>query len=402
MIINKNFSNLLYGRFLVNMGDSLYYITIMWLIYDLTKNTLFTGVAGALFMLPEIFSVFYGPIIDKCNKKKFLIIFSLLQALLMLVICIFFLYDKGNVLSVILIAIPFLAFLSEFTYPLENVLIPRFVEKNELTKANSIMSIAADGVDLVFNAVSGLLIAITTISSILLGNSLLFLFAAFFFYRLTIKRETQKHQKMNFKESKEEYYQDLKEGLAFVKRKDILELIIPFLMLNLLLAIFNVNLPAISSSISYSAVSYGLLLTASGLGSVAGASISQYISNKFKIGTIIISTVMLYGCAWLIGILLGSFYIYIFAFLASIFIGIINVVFTVLFQQLPPENLLGRVNTTIKTLITIFMPLGALVGGWIPMIFGVNNTILLSSGLIILLGIILLLMSSIRNKELNM
>lgn len=207
---------------------------------------------------------------------------------------------------------------------------------------------------------------------------------------------------MNFKESKEEYYQDLKEGLAFVKRKDILELIIPFLMLNLLLAIFNVNLPAISSSISYSAVSYGLLLTASGLGSVAGASISQYISNKFKIGTIIISTVMLYGCAWLIGILLGSFYIYIFAFLASIFIGIINVVFTVLFQQLPPENLLGRVNTTIKTLITIFMPLGALVGGWIPLIFGVNNTILLSSGLIILLGIILLLMSSIRNKELNM
>lgn len=52
------------------MGDSLYYITIMWLVFDLTKNNLFTGIAGALFMLPEVFSFFYGPIIDRCNQKN--------------------------------------------------------------------------------------------------------------------------------------------------------------------------------------------------------------------------------------------------------------------------------------------------------------------------------------------
>lgn len=58
MLINSNLSHLLFGRLFVNMGDSLYYITIMWLIYDLTENTMFTAIAGALFMLPEVFAFF--------------------------------------------------------------------------------------------------------------------------------------------------------------------------------------------------------------------------------------------------------------------------------------------------------------------------------------------------------
>lgn len=396
MIINKNFSNLLFGRLFVNMGDSLYYITIMWLVFELTQNTLFTGIAGALFMLPEVFSFFYGPIIDRSNKKRFLIIFTLLQALLMLILYV--LYSSGGDVAIysILFIIPFLAFLSEFTYPIENALIPRFVERKDLTKANSIMAIAADGVDLFFNAVSGILIAVTSITSILLGNAVLFLLAAVLFLRLKIKG---KHQdvKNSEHEKKEAYFTDLKEGLRFVKKKEILVLIIPFLVLNLLLATFTVNLPAVSTTITDSAISYGILLTVSGIGSVVGAIISNFVSKNLKMGSIVISTVLFYGLSWLIGISLGGFFIYIFSFLASIFIGIINVVFTVVFQELPPENMLGRVNTTIKTLITIFMPIGALLGGWLPTILGLRNTIIINASLIIILALVLLCISSIRN-----
>ncbi|MFB7159709.1 MFS transporter [Lysinibacillus sp. NPDC056232] len=400
MIINKNFSNLLFGRLFVNMGDSLYFITIMWLVFELTQNTLFTGIAGALFMLPEVFSFFYGPIIDRSNKKRLLIIFTLLQALLMLILYV--LYSSGGDVAIysILFIIPFLAFLSEFTYPIENALIPRFVGKKDLTKANSIMAIAADGVDLFFNAVSGILIAVTSITSILLGNAVLFLLAAVLFLRLKTKG---KHQdvKNSEHEKKEAYFTDLKEGLRFVKKKEILELIIPFLVLNLLLATFTVNLPAVSTTITDSAISYGILLTVSGIGSVVGAIISNFVSKNLKMGSIIISTVLFYGLSWLIGISLGGFFIYIFSFLASIFIGIINVVFTVIFQELPPENMLGRVNTTIKTLITIFMPIGALLGGWLPTILGLKNTIIINASLIIILALVLLCISSIRNMVID-
>ncbi|KPN96719.1 MFS transporter [Lysinibacillus sp. ZYM-1] len=400
MIINKNFSNLLFGRVFVNMGDSLYFITIMWLVFELTRNTLFTGIAGALFMLPEVFSFFYGPIIDRCNKKRFLIIFTLLQALLMLIL--YLLYSSGGdtVVYIILFIIPFLAFLSEFTYPIENSLIPRFVENKDLTKANSIMAIAADGIDLFFNAVSGILIAVTSVTSILLGNAVLFLLAALLFFRLKINGNHQ-YAKKSEHEEENTYFTDLKEGLKFVKKKEILALIIPFLVLNLLLATFTVNLPAISTTITESAISYGLLLTVSGLGSVVGAFISNFVSKKLKIGSIIISTVLFYGLSWLIGISIGGFFIYIFSFLASIFIGIINVIFTVIFQELPPENMLGRVNTTIKTLITIFMPIGALLGGWLPTFLGLKSTIIMNASLILILALVLLCISSIRNMVID-
>lgn len=127
MFINKNFTNLLFGRFLINLGDSLYYITIMWMVFDLTNNTLYTGIAGALFMLPEVFSFLYGPIIDRANKKNILVLFSLLQALFLFIIL--FIYANDLSIYAILLVLPFLAFLSEFTYPIEGTLIPKFVEK---------------------------------------------------------------------------------------------------------------------------------------------------------------------------------------------------------------------------------------------------------------------------------
>lgn len=400
MIINKNFSNLLFGRVFVNMGDSLYFITIMWLVFELTQNTLFTGIAGALFMLPEVFSFFYGPIIDRCNKKRCLIIFTLLQAILMLILYLLYSSGGNTMVYIILFIIPFLAFLSEFTYPIENVLIPRFVVNKDLTKANSIMAIAADGIDLFFNAISGILIAVTSVTSILLGNAVLFLLAVLLFFRLKINGDHQDAKKLEHEEVNS-YFTDLKEGLKFVKKKEILALIIPFLVLNLLLATFTVNLPAISTTITESAISYGLLLTVSGLGSVVGSIISNFVSKKLKIGSIIISTVLFYGLSWLIGISIGGFFIYIFSFLASIFIGIINVVFTVIFQELPPDNMLGRVNTTIKTLITIFMPIGALLGGWLPTILGLKSTIIMNASLILILALVLLCISSIRNMVID-
>lgn len=400
MLINSNLSHLLFGRLFVNMGDSLYYITIMWLIYDLTENTMFTAIAGALFMLPEVFAFFYGPFIDHCNKKRTLILFSLLQALVMVILYIVYTTTPYYFVYILLCIIPFLAFLSEFTYPIENVLIPSFVKNKDLTKANSLMAIAADGVDLLFNAIAGILLAILSITSIFLGNALLFLLAALMFLRLHTKESTQ-DIKMAEYDSNKAYFTDLKEGLHFVKKKEILMLIIPFIILNLLLATFTVNLPAIAKLITDSAISYGLLLTMAGLGGVVGAMLSNVVTQRLKIGTIMISTVLFYGLCWLIGISLGGIFVYIFAFLASIFIGIINVIFTVLFQKLPPANMLGRVNTTITTLVTICMPLGALLGGFLPTLLGVKYATMLNASLIIWLALILLLLKDVRQLDIS-
>jgi len=393
MFINKNFTNLLFGRFLINLGDSLYYITIMWMVFDLTNNTLYTGIAGALFMLPEVFSFLYGPIIDRANKKNILVLFSLLQALLLFIIL--FIYANDLSIYAILLVLPFLAFLSEFTYPIEGTLIPKFVEKKDLTKANSMMSVAANGVELFFNAISGILIAATSIYTILVGNISIFILATIFFSLLKIKGSTKTEKD----QGKYTYFSDLKIGLKFISKREILELMIPFLILNFLLASLTVNLPAISQESFESASSYGILLTASGLGSMVGAIVSDFVSKRVKFSAIVIGTIVLYGAFWLIGLSIGGHFIYLFAFLASISIGVINVIFSVLFQQLPPENMIGRVGTAISSLTTLFMPLGALLGGIVPQLIGSKPYVSGIAIFIMILGVSLVFVKSIRTKS---
>lgn len=393
MFINKNFTNLLFGRFLINLGDSLYYITIMWMVFDLTNNTLYTGIAGALFLLLEVFSFLYGPVIDRANKKNILVLFSLLQALLLFIIL--FIYANHLSIYAILLVLPFLAFLSEFTYPIEGTLIPKFVEKKDLTKANSMMSVAANGVELFFNAISGILIAATSIYTILVGNISIFILATIFFSLLKIKGSTKTEKD----QGEYTYFSDLKIGLKFVSKREILELMIPFLILNFLLASLTVNLPAISQESFESASSYGILLTASGLGSMVGAIVSDFVSKRVKFGAIVIGTIVLYGAFWLIGLSIGGHFIYLFAFLASISIGVINVIFSVLFQQLPPENMIGRVGTAISSLTTLFMPLGALLGGIVPQLIGSKPYVSGIAIFIMILGVSLVFVKSIRTKS---
>lgn len=62
---NQNFSLLFLGRLLTNIGDSLYYIAAMWLVYDLGGSAFYSGLAGFLTLFPELFSFLTGPILDR-------------------------------------------------------------------------------------------------------------------------------------------------------------------------------------------------------------------------------------------------------------------------------------------------------------------------------------------------
>lgn len=257
------------------------------------------------------------------------------------------------------------------------------------------MSVAANGVDLFFNAISGILIAATSIYTILVGNISIFILATIFFSLLKIKGNTKTEKD----QGEYTYFSDLKMGLKFVSKREILELMIPFLILNFLLASLTVNLPAISQESFESASSYGILLTASGLGSMVGAIVSDFVSKRVKFGAIVIGTIILYGAFWLIGLSIGGHFIYLFAFLASISIGVINVIFSVLFQQLPPENMIGRVGTAISSLTTLFMPLGALLGGIVPQLIGSKPYVSGIAIFIMILGGSLVFVKSIRTKS---
>lgn len=77
---------------------------------------------------------------------------------------------------------------------------------------------------------------------------------------------------------------------------------------------------------------------------------------------------ILSGFAWLLmvfSIQLSEIIFYVLLAVSYAFIGAINVLFTVLFQKLPDEKMLGRVNTAIESIISFAMPVGSLIGGFL-------------------------------------
>lgn len=113
---NKSFLFLFLGRLVTNIGDSLYYISAMWLVYDLSKNPFYSGLAGFLTLLPMTLQFAIGPLIDRWPIKRTIVITQVLQMIIILVIPITYFFDVLTV-ALILIIMPVSAFIEQFTYP---------------------------------------------------------------------------------------------------------------------------------------------------------------------------------------------------------------------------------------------------------------------------------------------
>lgn len=382
---NKAFCKIISHRIFINLGDSLFYIVLMWILYDLTKSSFYTAIGGFMFSLSDVLNFFVGPIIDRSNKEKLLAFTSGTAFLVIAGLCFFSLGDMLNV-WILVFSIPLFNLMSRITYSIHNVVVPAIVRKDELVTANSILSMTNTGIDLLFNAISGVFLVVLSTQEILLINStinLLALLVALLILRSAMldrkqpvemeKRPKVKadERKADLKEYWSSYLKDLKTGLMFIRNRTILSLIIPLVGLNLLYAIMLVNLPAFSSEVFGSAIGYGLVLTFFAVGSISGSMISSFLVKHFAVGKLI-SILFLYGgTSWILMTLFVkqiSVVGVIFMIAAMNALGVTNIIFGTVFQQLPPENMIGRVNTVNLSLMAVAALLGSLLGGIITQI----------------------------------
>lgn len=360
-------------RVTINLGDSLFYIVLMWLLYDLTKDPFYTGMGGFMFSMADALNFFCGPIIDRCSKRWLLLITSAVQFFVLF--GLYCLSANGTVhVPLLLLSIPVFDLMSKMTYSIHNTLIPILVKKEEWRTANTVLSITNTGIDLMFSAVAGVVLALFYLKTIFMVNSLINLAALvtamFLFRKLSSKREFTDNETRtsvpSLKEVWKGYREDLKSGIILVKIKTILSLVVPLVGLSLFYAMMLVNLPAFSARIFGSAMGYGFMLTLLAVGSIAGALLSGQLTKRFRLGRLFPQLFVLGGVSWIFmslfiesAPLLGAFFLVI----ASGSLGAVNIIFVTLFQQIPPQDMIARVNTVNLSLIAIASLCGSLLGG---------------------------------------
>ena len=393
MFKNKNFSILLFGRLITNFGDSIYSIATLTLIYTLTKSTFYSGITLFLISFTAILQIFVSPLISKFNIKRFLIISQLFQAIILLVIT-YLIYVNKLQITTLIIFIVCISFINQIVYPVQLALLPKIVKQEDLVKANSLFSIAYQGSDALFNSIGGFIITVFGTIYAFIINSITFFVNSFIFIFLS------NNLSKNTNTVEENYFSKLSSGIKIWNTPLLKPLLIGIIIINFSTSSLLTLLPEYSETSYF----YGILLSASGLGILIGAFLSNnQILKNIRLSVLYTIFTLGIGLSWgALSILnnnsitnkIINFSLFLFGW---ILIGILNTYSQTMIQCIISKDKLDVAMSTMIGLSIAFSPLGALLAGVLSIKYSIKTIIIITSLLIFSIFLFWLFNKNIRN-----
>ncbi|USK94969.1 MFS transporter [Bacillus tropicus] len=387
---NRNFLLLFLGRIFTNIGDSLYYVAAMWLVYKLSGNPFYSGLAGFLTLLPSALQFLTGPFVDRWPIKNTLVITQVLQCILILIIPITHYFDLLTV-QLLLIIMPIVAFIEQFAYPAQSKALPLLLHKTQLLKGNSLFSFAYQGIDLICTTLSGILVALFGAITLYVIDSFTFAITALLFFSLKIPKQTETGTTLSTKQ----YFSDLKEGFSIVFRSLMCVFLIGSVVANFSIGMTMAILPSFADSLG-GVKSYGFFLAAISAGSLIGALFSSWVGKR-NVGRVSIIGFATGATFWFLSTIVPFQWLSILLFgLAWIPIGATNILFATISQIVIPNQYIGRINSVMRSMSTIAMPIGSLIGGYTANVFSSQLIFALASIGILFISLVWLLHPKLR------
>jgi MFS family permease len=184
LLANRPLSRLLGGEFVSAIGDWLYIVAILIVIYRETRDPVVLGLFGGLRMLPYvILSIPAGVVADRFDRRMILLVTDLARGATMLAIA-FLVATNGPVVAIVALAVLAACF-STFFYPAIGAYVPGLVtDERQLGPANSAYA-SLDNLGFVVGpALGGLLVAFGGVTFAFVLNAATFLVIAAVLWRL--------------------------------------------------------------------------------------------------------------------------------------------------------------------------------------------------------------------------
>lgn len=380
----KNISRLLIGRIATNIADSLFYITILWYFKIIFHSPMILSLVFIADSTIDMCAFIFGPLIDRVYIKNLLKYVTVGQIILSIVASILFHFKNWKTLTLVLLLLTYILSTigSTLIYPAEEKILPSIVNKNKLTKVNSLFQVTYRILDLFLDALATVIVTYFSFNKAMVISAFVFTIALGFYAKLYLPRNlivsVKDHDYFTGK-----YLQDLLKGWYVLKNKGrILLLIIPLAVTNLFYGIASVGMPYFSSQyLTKSAISYGGLELFSSIGGLLGSLIVSKIDTlKPNLEQLIVICLGLAGISVVLEALVANYIpwlILIFALSSAFWISIMNINFEVLIQRNFSPHILGRIETINSSIINCMIPIGSFLGGLIVQHFGAGIAILL-------------------------
>ncbi|HEL0715612.1 TPA: MFS transporter [Streptococcus equi subsp. zooepidemicus] len=362
MILRKynDFCRLFLGRLISNCGDSIYTLVLSWYVLETTNSTWYVGLLNFLIFIPNTFSFIFGKKIDSYPKKNLLVILEWAQLLAVLGIILgMSLREIHASLSLtIIFSCVFLASMVGLnTYTVQDALVPKLIPTKDLAKAEMYMSVAYNGTDYVFTAISGFLLSVISYIPLLFIDIVTFLGSILFFRRIEFKEIIEQTNERT----------DFLSGLRFIwHNKVVLAITLGGAIANFLFAGLNVYQLLIAREVGDSTF-YGLLVSASAIGTLVGTTfIANLVLQKLSVGKAFWLATALFGTGiGLTALVPNRFGLLLLWFLSCLFLGITHVTQKPILQTEIPDEHLGEVFSAFYTVTIPTLALGSLIFGFL-------------------------------------
>jgi MFS family permease len=391
---NRALSRLLFGEFVSSIGDWLYLVALLVLVWEATKgDPLALGLIGAARILPYVLlSIPAGIVADRFDRRKILLFTDIVRGLLMLVIAAA-VYLEVSILIIIALAITATCF-SAFFGPAIGAYLPSLVrDESELGPANSAWSSLVNLAFFIGPAVAALLLSIGSLVAAFVLNALTFAIVAIVLLGLPSKQPEAKAEAAA-DSSEPAKAQSLMSALRPISRPllglTVLNVVVGFVWggIGVVTVILSVEVFHVDE-----ATGTGLLNAAIGIGGVLGAVIAGALVLRRRQGPPLVIGAAALGLGLA---LVGQVPDFVLALgvmgFASAGALLLEIVMTTLLQRIVPDAVRGRALGVIDTVYVLFYAAGAFV---IPIVAsGQSGLVLLISGVAIaisgVIGLVLL------------
>lgn len=219
--MNKNYWAYWVSQLFTNLGEVLYQVVVMVIIYQKTQSSLQTALVLVASILPGfLISPWAGQFVDRHSRKKILLVSNIIAAMLIASYGLslwaesthrVFLYGTVILLSVV----------SAFIRPSKMALLPVLVREDQLPRANSYFIASTQGVLAIGFGMGGFLTTKVDPIWIILGNMSAFLIAWAILVIIPMREPSNTLESSNSHNNLLDFFQQLRQTYAHLKQNKL-------------------------------------------------------------------------------------------------------------------------------------------------------------------------------------
>jgi len=328
------------------------------------------------FLLPLIF---VGPVagvfVDRWNVKRTMITSDLVRAVLATLLVV---ATDVRQIYVILFA---LSSVSSFFIPAQSVMLRTIVPAGGLMSANALMQNAVQLMQIISPAIAGVLVASVSARACFWLDTVSFVFSASMIYTLTIDREPSK-KPLNLAT----VIGEMKAGMKFIFTHSTVSFVIISLMAGMfaIRCFFALIAVYVRDVLRGGSALFGSISSLVGIGIIAGTQFIHHFARKRSKGHMVVLGLIGIGVSIVLMAAFANIPVTMAATLGiGFWVGFLIVPTQVLLQEETPKEMLGRVSSSLMSVMSLSQVLAMSGAGPVAETIGIRNLYYLSAALLL-------------------